>query len=167
MVLWFDMIYIQLVVCFLSPRQGSGIENTQLVGYKSYQTTNHGRSYTYSTWQFVLCDIYLSNSLYCMTFLHLPVCALWQYPFCSSTEFGTSLRSTDSERWGYSDGPEFSHRGRETLRPHASPSPGVCEELNTECFTISNTAKSFISHQHDLSKIGAILFTPCIDLGSP
>jgi hypothetical protein len=30
--LWFDMIFIQLVVCFLSPRQGSGIDNTQLVG---------------------------------------------------------------------------------------------------------------------------------------
>jgi hypothetical protein len=47
--LWFDMIYmyIQLVVCFLSPSQGSGIENTQLVGYKSYQITNHGRSYIY------------------------------------------------------------------------------------------------------------------------
>jgi hypothetical protein len=27
------MIYIQLV-CFVSPRQGSGIEKTQLVGYK-------------------------------------------------------------------------------------------------------------------------------------
>ena len=26
------MIFIQLVVCFLSPRQGSGIENTKLVG---------------------------------------------------------------------------------------------------------------------------------------
>jgi hypothetical protein len=37
------MIYIQLVDCFLILRQVSGIENTQLVGYKSYQITNHGR----------------------------------------------------------------------------------------------------------------------------
>jgi hypothetical protein len=29
--LWFDMIFIQLV-CFLSPRQDSGIENTKLDG---------------------------------------------------------------------------------------------------------------------------------------
>jgi hypothetical protein len=28
-------------------RQGSGIENTKLVGQKSYQITNHGRSYIY------------------------------------------------------------------------------------------------------------------------
>jgi hypothetical protein len=34
-------------VCFLSPRQVLGIENAQLVGYKSYQITNHGRSYFY------------------------------------------------------------------------------------------------------------------------
>jgi hypothetical protein len=45
--LWFDMIYIQLIVCFISPHQGLGIENTQLVGYKLYQITNHGRSYIY------------------------------------------------------------------------------------------------------------------------
>ena len=32
--LWLDMILIQLM-CFLSPRQGSGIENTQLIG-KNY-----------------------------------------------------------------------------------------------------------------------------------
>jgi hypothetical protein len=30
-------------VCFLSPSLGEGIENTQRVGYKSYQITNHGR----------------------------------------------------------------------------------------------------------------------------
>ena len=30
--LWLDMIFIQLVMCFLSPRQGLGIENTLLVG---------------------------------------------------------------------------------------------------------------------------------------
>ena len=41
--LWFDMIYIQRVVGFLSPSLGEGIENTQRVGYKSYQTTTHGR----------------------------------------------------------------------------------------------------------------------------
>ena len=50
--LWLDMIYIQLIECFLSPRQGSGIENTQLIGWKSYPTTNHGRSYyrVYKYW---------------------------------------------------------------------------------------------------------------------
>ena len=37
------MIYIQRVVSFLSPSLGEGIENTQRVGYKSYQTTTHGR----------------------------------------------------------------------------------------------------------------------------
>ena len=37
------MIFIQQVVCFLSPSLGEGIENTQRVGYKLYQTTNHGR----------------------------------------------------------------------------------------------------------------------------
>jgi hypothetical protein len=29
--LWFDMIFIQLVMHFLSPHQGSGIENTELM----------------------------------------------------------------------------------------------------------------------------------------
>jgi hypothetical protein len=32
-------------VCFLSPRQDSGIENPQLIGWKSYCITNYGRSY--------------------------------------------------------------------------------------------------------------------------
>ena len=41
--LWLEiMIFIQLVVCFLSPSLGSWIENTQ-VGWKLYPTTNHGR----------------------------------------------------------------------------------------------------------------------------
>ena len=30
--LWLDMIFIQRVVCFLSPNLGEGIENTQQVG---------------------------------------------------------------------------------------------------------------------------------------
>lgn len=38
------MIFFQLV-CFLSTRQGSRIEITQLIGKKSYPTSNHGRSY--------------------------------------------------------------------------------------------------------------------------
>jgi hypothetical protein len=44
--LWCDMIFIQLVVCFSSPRQGSDIENHHLLD-KNYHITKHGRSYIY------------------------------------------------------------------------------------------------------------------------
>lgn len=40
-------IFIQLIVCYLSPPQGSGIENTLLVELKSYTTANYERSYIY------------------------------------------------------------------------------------------------------------------------
>jgi hypothetical protein len=47
----YDMIYDLYPnhnsLCFISPRQVSGIENTQLVGYKSYQIPNHGGPYIY------------------------------------------------------------------------------------------------------------------------
>jgi hypothetical protein len=46
-VVWCDMILSNSFVCFLSPRQGSEIENTQLDEWKLYRITKHGRSYTY------------------------------------------------------------------------------------------------------------------------
>lgn len=51
-VLWFDMIYIQRVVCFLPSCHGSGIENTQVVEYKPYQATYDGISYIYCVTEF-------------------------------------------------------------------------------------------------------------------
>ena len=42
------MIFIQLVECFLSPRQGSEIENTKHVGYNTYPAQNHERSYIHT-----------------------------------------------------------------------------------------------------------------------
>lgn len=45
--LWFDLIYIQPVVCFWSPRQHSGIENTNSLNTNHIKTTIHGRAYIY------------------------------------------------------------------------------------------------------------------------
>jgi hypothetical protein len=58
-VLWCNMIFIQRVVCFLSPSL-----DIQLVGLKSYHVTKHARYYTctimYITgWSKVIIDLYL------------------------------------------------------------------------------------------------------------
>jgi hypothetical protein len=41
--LWCDTIFIQLVVCCLSPSLGKGIENTQGAAEKSHHYIKHGR----------------------------------------------------------------------------------------------------------------------------
>ena len=56
-----DMIFIQRVVCFLSPSLGEGYRNKQRVGWKSYLTKNHMRFLLSHILQSFYCYFSFSN----------------------------------------------------------------------------------------------------------